>query len=121
MVNTHYRKGYVFELKIKHSLESKGFYVVKSAGSHGLFDLIAFDKSISLGLQLKNNCKVSKKEKDELYGIDVPTNFYCLSLIKKGIQLEVEFFGKQPDKELKQKIITTLTNRRSTDINDFNF
>ena len=41
---TSYSKGASFERKIKKILEAKGMFVVRSAGSKGPVDLIAFNK-----------------------------------------------------------------------------
>jgi Holliday junction resolvase len=39
-----YRKGARYEYYVKQLLEEKGYLVVRTAGSHGPFDLIAIDK-----------------------------------------------------------------------------
>lgn len=39
--NNNYARGAQFERKVKDYLESKGFYAVRAAGSHGLTDVIA--------------------------------------------------------------------------------
>jgi Holliday junction resolvase len=38
-----YRKGARYEYYVKQKLEEKGYLVVRTAGSHGPFDLIALD------------------------------------------------------------------------------
>ena len=38
---TNYRKGYDLEQKARRELEARGYYVVRSAGSHGAVDLVA--------------------------------------------------------------------------------
>ncbi|MEM2612295.1 MAG: hypothetical protein QW332_06135 [Thermoproteota archaeon] len=40
-----YRKGARLEYWVKHRLEKENYYVVRSAGSHGEADLIAFKKT----------------------------------------------------------------------------
>ncbi len=37
----NYRKGYARELRARRDLESGGWYVIRSAGSRGLVDLVA--------------------------------------------------------------------------------
>jgi hypothetical protein len=85
MVNRNYKKGRRFEYKVKALLEKCGFYVMRTAGSHSKFDLIAirtqrfqFDDSnlfmdISnmtgtnvLLIQCKYGQNISKKERKEL-------------------------------------------------------
>ena len=39
---TNYSKGANFERRVKRYLESCGYYVVRSAGSHGVLDLVGF-------------------------------------------------------------------------------
>jgi Holliday junction resolvase len=39
-----YRKGVRYEYYVKQLLEEKGYLVVRTAGSHGPFDLVAIDK-----------------------------------------------------------------------------
>jgi Holliday junction resolvase len=42
---SHYRKGSDFERLVKHWLEGEGYFVVRSAGSHGPVDLVAIKGS----------------------------------------------------------------------------
>ena len=53
-----YRKGYRAERKVVKYLKDKGFYVIRSAGSKGLFDVIAVKKGLILGIQVKKNYKL---------------------------------------------------------------
>ena len=70
-----YAKGRRFEYSVKNKLEKAGFYVVRSAGSHGAFDLVAIRKGIVLGVQCKTNGYLPPGERvkllqiQELYGI----------------------------------------------------
>lgn len=63
MPNHNYANGANYERKIANKLRQKGYYVMRSSGSKGLFDLIAID--FRLGqiklIQLKNY-KLSKGE-----------------------------------------------------------
>lgn len=45
MPNKKYIRGANFERKIKKQFEEKGYYVMRSAGSHGAADLIAIKKN----------------------------------------------------------------------------
>jgi len=65
---TNYRRGYDAERKAKEKLEGEGYYVMRSAGSHGQFDLIAIGSMEVLAIQVKRS-KVNKihyPEMDEL-------------------------------------------------------
>lgn len=61
-------KGIRQEYKVKKFLESKGYYVVRSAGSHGIYDLVAIGETDVLLIQLKYGSeqylKYSAKEKE---------------------------------------------------------
>jgi len=50
-----YKKGLKFEYEIKQLFESAGYYVMRSAGSHGIFDLIAIKNGKAFGIQCKYN------------------------------------------------------------------
>lgn len=43
MTNKHYRVGYTLERDVKKELESQGYTVFRSAGSHSMADLIAIE------------------------------------------------------------------------------
>jgi len=45
MRDKNYRKGADFERKIKNKLESAGYFVIRSAGSKGPADLVAWDSN----------------------------------------------------------------------------
>ena len=51
-----YRHGAAFEYRVKHHYEDLGYHVTRSAGSHGLFDLVAVNANEVLFIQ----CKTSK-------------------------------------------------------------
>ena len=44
MPRSPYKKGARYEYYVKQLLEEEGYLVVRTAGSHGPFDLIAIDK-----------------------------------------------------------------------------
>jgi len=73
-------KGRRFENYIKDKLEARGYYVIRSAGSKGIFDLIAVKGGVPYGIQCKKN-GIPKKLREELirvgekYGI-VPCAAY---------------------------------------------
>ena len=45
---TNYSRGAAFERRIKKDLEKRGYYAIRSAGSHGLIDIAAFKGDIVL-------------------------------------------------------------------------
>ena len=54
-MNNNYRRGYNFELRVKRSLEKRGYFVVRSSGSHGPADLLAVSKD---GKVIAVQCKL---------------------------------------------------------------
>jgi len=59
-----YRKGARFERRVKRYLEERGYFVVRSAGSKGKFDLIAVRKEIDGNVEVVGiQCRVSKRLK----------------------------------------------------------
>lgn len=50
---SRYARGAYQERKLKRELEASGFYVVRSSGSHGRFDLVAISDDKLLLIQLK--------------------------------------------------------------------
>jgi len=69
-MGTSYKKGRRFEQYIKEKLVKKGYYVVRSASSKGVFDLIAFapveERKEILGIQCKFVKSMTKHEKQEI-------------------------------------------------------
>ena len=65
MGNRAYNRGRQFEYQVKNHLEKRGFFVVRSAGSKGLFDLIAVSKGVVLAIQCKLGANISKQKVEE--------------------------------------------------------
>jgi len=65
-----YRKGADAERELKTIEEEKGHYVMRSAGSKGLFDLAIFEKERIRLIQVKTHGQ--PVDKDELKAIEVP-------------------------------------------------
>ena len=63
---TQYARGRAFEYRVKKFYESKGFFVVRSAGSHSPVDLIAFHYAGVWFIQCKLTGKFSRKDSEEL-------------------------------------------------------
>lgn len=61
-----YKKGRSFEYFIKEKLEKRGFYVIRSAGSHTLFDLIAISDTKILLIQCKKYKNMTFKRANSL-------------------------------------------------------
>jgi Holliday junction resolvase len=73
---TNYRRGYEFERQIKKILENKNYFVMRSSGSHTLFDLIAVNKFEIKLIQAKRVKKLSNVSiTKELAKLEQFTNF----------------------------------------------
>ena len=60
---TRYRQGYRFELRVKRDMESRGWWVIRAAGSHGPADLVCLKAGEPpLLLQCKANSVSHKRE-----------------------------------------------------------
>ena len=74
---TNYSRGRAIEYKAIKELEATGLYslIVRAAGSHGLFDIYAltpyWNSGKSLAIQIKNNCKPTSKEVDDMRRINL--------------------------------------------------
>ena len=67
MPNRSYENGRALEYRVKHQLEADGWFVIRSAGSHSIADLVAFKMGKpTLFIQCKTNGRVPQEEKDEL-------------------------------------------------------
>lgn len=55
MPNSNYRRGVRLEYLLMNQLRAKGYKVTRSAGSHGLIDVIAWNKDEVIFYQVKNN------------------------------------------------------------------
>lgn len=64
---SNYARGYAFERRVKLLLESMGYFVVRSSGSHGIADLVALRVDARLLIQCKRSGAISIAEWNELY------------------------------------------------------
>lgn len=66
MPNKFYEKGRRFENSIANKLIQSGFYVMRSAKSGGIFDLIAVFKGKIFGIQCKYDGRINGLEKHRI-------------------------------------------------------
>lgn len=62
MPNKNYLKGRRKEYEVMKALKAEGYAVVRSAGSHGIWDICAVRKEHVLLLQVKYGCGIDKEE-----------------------------------------------------------
>lgn len=93
-------KGTAREYQARDILKSQGFYVVRSAGSHGLIDIVAFNHKHVRFIQGKS-ATIPKAEREAFVNLVVPSN--CSKEIwtykkRKGFMIEFlcgyqDYFG----------------------------
>ncbi len=71
---SHYSKGRQYEYRTIKSLKDQGFNCIRSAGSHGPFDIVAWNEDVIYFIQVKVGVKPTRKEIDEILNIPVPMN-----------------------------------------------
>lgn len=69
-----YRKGKKREYKTRDLLIADGFFVVRSAGSKGAFDLVAFNSESVRLVQIKANKWPGRSEIETMATIPIPPN-----------------------------------------------
>lgn len=64
---TRYAQGYRFELRVKADMESRGWWVIRAAGSHGPADLVCLKRGEPpTFIQCKADSHGHKAERDRL-------------------------------------------------------
>lgn len=98
MSNNNYTRGRAFEYRVKNYLESHGYTVFRTAGSHSIADLIAFKATLDpLFVQCKTgSARLNGQERKELISVSVSLSaipilatknnkgrieLYCLGLV----------------------------------------
>jgi len=73
---TNYTRGRSREYKVIEMLRQQGYYATRSAGSHGLFDVIAIGPHDFLLIQVKLECKPTSQERQALEEFQAPPNAF---------------------------------------------
>lgn len=97
----NYRRGVRLERELMKRFEGYGYYVMRSAGSHGDFDLITIDPtygSVTL-IQIKNH-KPTKKERERMQKAAKKLKFNHQG--QEHEYMYLEFWWKEP----RQKWVT---------------
>ena len=90
MGNKSYIKGRNFEYRVKKYYENKGYYVIRSAGSHGIFDLIAISNTKVLGIQCRVNKKIKKDEIEKMAEFETKYGITPVIAYRNGKKLIIE-------------------------------
>lgn len=63
---TKYRKGARFELEVRDILQEDDWVAIRSAGSHGIIDILAVKVDTKWFIQCRTSGNLSPKEREEL-------------------------------------------------------
>jgi Holliday junction resolvase len=98
---TNYTRGRALEYRVKAHLEAKGYYVFRTAGSHSLFDLLAFRSDVVRLIQVKSKKhRISKGEmvKMQEWMKKYPSNPFIFGHfvlpVKRGTKTVFQFFNE---------------------------
>ncbi|MEM2612339.1 MAG: hypothetical protein QXJ45_06935 [Thermoproteota archaeon] len=78
-----YRKGYVFEQRVRRYFEKHDYYVIRSSHSRGAFDIIAIGKKV-YGVQCKTNGYLSLNDRQKLIELGKRYNIIPLLAYRMG-------------------------------------
>ena len=88
---TNYQRGYRLELLAKRELIARGYYVVRSAGSHGAVDLVALADDHLLLIQVGTRGSKNAADYEKLRRVPAPGK------VSREMWLWVERAGWQID------------------------
>lgn len=90
MANRNYANGRRREYEAISYFEDRGYTAVRTAGSHGLFDVIAWNGEQHIHAQVKKDCKPSAEEFAQLRAATVPPNtFKVVMIYRKRQKVEI--------------------------------
>ena len=85
-----YAKGRRFEYYVMDKLKRAGFYVMRSAGSHGVFDLLAVKSGVVLGIQCKKGKYIPKAEKQKMIETAMTYGIIPMVAYKENNRVEIK-------------------------------
>jgi len=72
---TNYQRGVYYERKTVNLLREQGYHAQRTAGSHGLFDVIAVGHGQVRLINIKAGYWPPPAERREFYGLDIPDEY----------------------------------------------
>lgn len=84
MPNKFYEKGRRFENAIANKFKKHGVYVMRSAKSEGVFDLIAVSKGKVYGIQCKYDGRIHKSEVEKIMSVARMHNIIAILAFSKN-------------------------------------
>jgi len=115
-----YRKGAQFEYRVKSIFEKEGYYVVRSAGSHGIADLVAIHPPLYLMLGNKVvliQCSVKPKPLSEVIKlVELCDKLRCIPCLafKEGHKVKI-IMGNEVKEYINRKRSTKDLNKTPTE------
>ena len=89
MPNPRYDAGARFERRVKEYLESKGFWVCRSAGSRSAIDLLAIKAGEIMLCQCKVDGRLSQVEREQLLELEQETGGYAVIASRDGRRIKM--------------------------------
>ena len=89
MVNRNYVNGRAFEYKIVKMMRSKGYVATRTPGSHGVFDVWAFNEEGFVLIQGKKGSSPVSEAMVEIRKVKVPVGTRKQLWVNKGREIEV--------------------------------
>jgi len=95
---TNYSRGRAFEYRIKKYFEELGYFVVRSAGSHSVADLVAMRVgSRPVLVQCKSRGRVSGAEKEALLKVAMGCGADAATALRKGRRVEIHVLREEDE------------------------
>jgi Holliday junction resolvase len=109
IARTNYRKGYDLENDVQNALIKKGYCTIRSAGSHGIIDVLGYDGTRRLAIQCKvESSPFTKEHQDELLRRARLLSAMALLVEKKNHKTSWYFLGTYQDNAGKIRVKRTL-------------
>ena len=87
MPNLRYRQGANFERTVKKKLEKENWYVLRSAGSHSIVDLVCFRGGVVRLVQCKIDGYLSPNEREQLLELAAQNGFSAYLVKREGKEI----------------------------------
>lgn len=86
---TQYARGANFEREIRNDLDGKGYFCVRSAGSHSPVDILALDEGCTLFIQAKTGGAISLADWNALYNL--ASRYRCIPLVAERCDGKIKY------------------------------
>jgi Holliday junction resolvase len=87
---TQYAKGARFERRVQKYLEERGWFTIRSAGSHKVADLVCLRGGGVLLIQCKLNGRISPAEREQLLNLARENKCQAVFAYRDGRKLVIQ-------------------------------